>query len=806
MSVQANESATVSKDDKVAVEHHVGPTNPFIKFKKEEIEQSIPDRFEQIARSHAHKVAVKTRQHALTYSEANQTANRVARAILAQRGSEEEPIALLLENDVHVFAAILGVLKAGKIYVPLEPAYPQARNSFMLQDSQARLIVTNNKNLALAEELSSSALPVINIDELGSSFSSDNLDLSVSPDATAYILYTSGSSGQPKGVMQNHRNVLQQAMIHTNSLHISDQDRQTLMQSCSFTRSIKEMYGALLNGATLFPYAWDEGLAGVQDWLLQEEITIYGSVVTTFRTLVDTLAGEEQFPNLRLIYLGGGHLYRRDVEKFQELFAPHCLLVHGMGSTEAGTVIRSFIDMQTKITDSVVPVDQILEDMEVLILDDSGKPLGPEHTGEIAVRSPYLALGYWRRPELTKAAFRPDPEGSETRIYLTGDLGRIRRDGSLEIVGRKDSQVKVRGFRVELGAVESALQDLESVKETAVIAQPTVGEDNRLIAYLTPAVQPPPTADALRNALGEKLPDHMVPSTFVVMAEMPRTPTGKIDRRSLPAPGYARPALASEYVAPDTDRQRTLAEIWSQVLGVNQVGVHDSFFDLGGNSLLAMRLFSQIEEEFGISCSITSFLATPTIEQLDHIIEEESSAPGVAAGVVDSRVETQEDKGPGWKRFTRKVLQVLALYAPMSFRTWLHRTRGVKLGEGVWIGAGVIIDGAYPQLVSIGDNVAMSVRCTIIAHFRTPPADALAGNKPLLRIEDDVYLGPGTIILPNVTIGRGAVVSAGSVVSQSIPPMTMVQGNPARPVARCGVPLRGHTYEEFLRKLEPIEE
>jgi acetyltransferase-like isoleucine patch superfamily enzyme len=142
----------------------------------------------------------------------------------------------------------------------------------------------------------------------------------------------------------------------------------------------------------------------------------------------------------------------------------------------------------------------------------------------------------------------------------------------------------------------------------------------------------------------------------------------------------------------------------------------------------------------------------------------------------------------------------------MSFRTWLHRTRGVKLGEGVWIGAGVIIDGAYPQLVSIGDNVAMSVRCTIIAHFRTPPADALAGNKPLLRIEDDVYLGPGTIILPNVTIGRGAVVSAGSVVSQSIPPMTMVQGNPARPVARCGVPLRGHTYEEFLRKLEPIED
>jgi amino acid adenylation domain-containing protein len=427
----------------------VGPTNTFIEFKKENIEQSIPDRFEQQVDRYPNRLAVKAKSHALTYDTLNKVTNRVARAILAQRGEGEEPIALLLGHSGSAIIAILGILKAGKIYVPLDPSYPQARMTYMLEDSQAGLIVTNNKNLSLAASLAThratqNVCPVLNINEIDTSLSTENLGLSIPPDTNAYLIYTSGSTGQPKGVVHTHRNALHKIRGYTNHCHICADDRLLLLASFSFSSSTATIFGALLNGAAVFPFnVKEQGLTRLAGWLIQEEITIYHSVATSFRHFIGTLTGEETFPKLRLIRLGSETIYKQDVELYRRHFPQDCILYVGMSTTETGSVCRYFVDKETEITDNVVPAGHAVEGMEILLLDDEGQTVGLNQVGEIAVRSRCLSPGYWRRPDLTRAKFLPDPEGGDKRIYLTGDLGRMRPDGCLEHLGRKDFQVKI---------------------------------------------------------------------------------------------------------------------------------------------------------------------------------------------------------------------------------------------------------------------------------------------------------------------------------------------------------------------------
>ena len=283
----------------------------------------------------------------------------------------------------------------------------------------------------------------------------------------------------------------------------------------------------------------------------------------------------------------------------------------------------------------------------------------------------------------------------------------------------------------------------------------------------------------------------------------PAEPKGQ---RKLSRTGRSRPELDVPFLGPRDDLERQLTAIWEEVLDVQSVGVRDSFFDLGGNSLLAMRLFAQTEGTCGSVSSLASFFQTPTIEQVARILRGEDSPVPAATEEGSEPAESKPMRDSFWKGLRNRVLQVIALYAPgfKTTRVRLHRMRGVKIGNNVAIGTSVIIETAYPQLVSIGNNVSISMRSVIVAHFRESTDRAKSGNKPSVRIEDDAYIGAGAIILPNLTIGQGAVVTAGSVVSQSIPPLTMVQGNPAKVVAHCGVPLAGNTYEDFVRNLRPI--
>jgi amino acid adenylation domain-containing protein len=610
----------------------VHPTNAFIRFAKEETEQSIPQRFEQQASCYPDRLAVKTRNDQLTYAALNKVANRVARALLAQRGAGAESIALLLEHDASMIAAILGVLKAGKVYVPLDPSFPYARNAYILDDSQAGLIITNNENRSLGESLSENRHSLINIDEISATLSDENINLSISADNLANIIYTSGSTGQPKGVVQNHRNALQVAMRYTNGLQIGAEDRLTLLQSYSVAGSVSNMLGALLNGASLFPYNVKEvGLIELADLLIDEEITVYHSVPTVFRQFANTLTGKEEFPELRLVRLGGEPVHAEDVQLYKKYFPSDSIFVNSYGASEAASVLRYCVDKDTEISDAMVPVGYPLGDIEILLLDDDGKAVGFDQVGEIAIKSRYISPGYWRKPDLTRATFITDPQDEGERIYRTGDLGYMQLDGCLVVTGRNDFRVKIRGFRIEVAEIELALRGLTKIKEAAVVAHEDQRGEKQLVAYVVPEPEQAPAISELRAFLKDKLPDYMVPSAFVVLETLPLTPNGKLDRLALPAPSLSRPELDTHFVAPRTPAEEQLVGIWEEVLGLERVGIHDDFFELGGHSLLATRVVSRVRGALRAELPLRYLFETPTVAGLAERIEAvQGYAPSAA--------------------------------------------------------------------------------------------------------------------------------------------------------------------------------
>jgi len=599
-------------------------TGTFVEFNKDEIEQSIPKRFEEQARKYSNRTAVVTRNQTLTYDQLNQGVDRLAGAILHQRGGRQEPIALLLEQSASAISTILGVLKAGKIYVPLDTTYPQARIEYILEDSQAAVIVTNNRNFSLARELAKhNRCQLLNIDELDASSFVEEPDSSISPDSLAWILYTSGSTGQPKGVVQTHRNVLHDIMNYTNAFHICQVDRLILLTSYSVVDTVRTMYGALLNGASLYPLdVKEEGLTHLADWLNHHQITIYRSFSTLFRHFIDTLDGEQQFPKLRLLYLCGEPVYRKDLELYKRHFSPDCIFVNGIGSTECLTYRWYLMDKKTQVNDNNVPVGYPLEDIEVLLLDDDGKEVAFNEIGEMSVKSRYLSPGYWCRPEVSQVKFLPDPNGGDEWIYRTGDLGLILNDGCLVHMGRKDFQAKIRGYRIEVSEIEAVLVNIDNIKEAVVVLREDRPRDKYLAAYIVPSRQPALSITALRHALAEKLPGYMVPSAFIILDALPLLPNGKLDRQRLPYPDSSRPNLDTPFIVPETSVEQALAKIWAEVLNVNHVGAHDNFFDLGGHSLAATRIVSRVIEHFQVDLPLQSLFQSPTVAEMATVIAE----------------------------------------------------------------------------------------------------------------------------------------------------------------------------------------
>jgi acyl-coenzyme A synthetase/AMP-(fatty) acid ligase/thioesterase domain-containing protein/acyl carrier protein len=492
----------------------------------------------------------------------------------------------------------------------------------MLGDSGAIVIVTNSASLTAAYGLAGEEHQVINLDEIADDLSEDNLCLPIASSSLAYILYTSGSTGNPKGVVQSHRNVLHNTMRHTNAYCICSDDRQSLLYTSSVYGGQRDMYNALLNGASLHIYSVKvDGIFGLADWIINNEISIYCSVATIFRQFSETLTGCESFDSVRLIKLGGEATYKREVDAYKKYFSPDCIMHCGLGSTETGMVRSFYINKSTPINGNTVPLGYPVDDMEVLLLDEVGKPVIAGNIGEIAIKSRYIALGYWRNPELTQKVFKVDPEDGDVRTYFTGDLGIIHPDGCLEHRGRKDFQIKIRGNRVEVSEVEMALLAQGTIKDVVIVGWKDPQGIDKLVAYLVSGETKPSIA-ALQQALAAKLPEFMVPSYFVWLDTLPLLPNGKLDRKALPTPGNDRTSLGHEYTEPSTPLERRLIEIWSSLLGVSKIGIHDPFFELGGDSLSAVMMFAALDKELGVSLPTSTLAEHPTIHKLAYILSD----------------------------------------------------------------------------------------------------------------------------------------------------------------------------------------
>lgn len=603
------------------------PTDLFTPFDQTAIEQTIIDRFEQMAQKYGQRVAVTAGGQQLTYGALNRLANRLAHAILADDEAEPLPVALLLDHDAPIIVTLCGVLKAGRAYVALDPGYPRARLNHILADLQPALIVTNDKNLAAARSLAGET-SLLNLDQLDPTLPDDNPDLTLSAETLAAILYTSGSTGRPKGVQRNHRHILHRVWLETNDYHITAADNISLLYACSFGASVADIFITLLNGATLCLYdVKTEGLTRLTDWLINEEITFFHLPADLMRQYLDILSADVTFPQMRQI-TPSGRLYKRDVERLWAHLPDDAQIIQRLASTETSMVTRLIIDRDTVIDSDIVPVGYPLPGKEVILIDEQGQPVGVNDIGEIMIKSRYLSPGYWRRPDLTETKFR-SANGNGERLYRMGDLGRFRPDGRLEFLGRVDFQVKIRGYRIDLNEVEAALYNLTEVKTVVVTAPDAPTGDKQLVAYVVPTASSVIVAD-LRAALAAKLPVYMLPTHFMLLNQLPLTANGKIDRRALPPLDRFALAPTRPYVPPRTPLEESLTQLWAEVLGLKRVGIEDNFFELGGHSISALRLLAQVETLIGQKLALTDLLQAPSVTQLIAHLRHEAPASTTA--------------------------------------------------------------------------------------------------------------------------------------------------------------------------------
>lgn len=575
--------------------------------------QSIPDCFrEQVARF-PDRLAIKYDHRALTYRQLDQVTDAAGHAILDHIGFDTHRIVLLVDQGIDAAIAMLATLKAGAAYVPLDPMLPGEILRGLVDDADPALILADADHFDIAQSLESGVRHALCVSGMTDHALAAAPGLAISPDAVAYIYYTSGSTGTPKGVFDSHRNILHNIRRYTNRLSISHEDRMTLLQSPHFSGAVSSLFCALLNGAASFPYnIRRDGLERVPDWLRSENISIFHSVPAIFREVVR--GGD--FPSLRCVRLEGDQASHHDLELFRACCSPNAMLANGLGATECGLICQWRFDAETPIPSGPVPIGEPIDDMDVALLADDGNEVSAGDIGEIAVRSRHLALGYWRRPDLTAARFLADDADRALRTYRTGDLGRFLPGGLMQYVGRKDSLAKMRGEWVDIAAVEQVLLTLDGVREAAVAIQPHPNGELRLVAYVAAESGAAPTAECLRQQMTSRLPPLMIPSAWVFLPNLPLDGNLKIDRRALPTLPAERPADGTLFVAPRSVLETQIAEIWSDVLGIRNIGIEDSFFALGGDSLGVMKVQFRLRAAFAFTMSLETFFDHPTIAHL----------------------------------------------------------------------------------------------------------------------------------------------------------------------------------------------
>ncbi|HJS23819.1 MAG TPA: amino acid adenylation domain-containing protein, partial [Pyrinomonadaceae bacterium] len=591
---------------------------------------SIQELFEQQAARDPGAVALIFGERQVSYGELNTKANQLAHHLRSLGVGPETLVGLMVERSVEMVVGLLGILKAGGAYVPLDPQYPIDRLAFMIEDTQVPVVLTQEH---LLDSMPSHWGTVLCLDSDWETIeyeSDQNPDNRINAENLAYVIYTSGSTGRPKGVCVTHRGVVR-VVKETNYARL-DQDEVFLqIAPISFDASTFEIWAALLNGARLVIYPPERlSLEELAATLRRHEVTTLWITTGLFHVMVERQV--EALKGLRQIITGGDVMMPAMAEKvLREV--PTCQSNNMYGPTEA-TTFTTFYPMVAEELGSNVSIGKPISNTEVYVLDEHMSPVGIGMAGELYIAGDGLARGYLRRAELTADRFVPHPfsEAGGARLYRTGDLVRFLDDGRIEFLGRADGQVKVRGYRVELGEIEAALREHPGLRAAIVEARREADGERQMVGYVVSANGEAITSSQLREWLRQRLPDYMVPSVFVTLDELPLTANGKVDRKALPDPAVARQEEAREYVAPRNAVEEVLSGIWTEVLKQEQVSVHDNFFELGGHSLLATQVISRVREAFKIELPLMKLFDQPTVAGFATAVEVElSKAAGLTA-------------------------------------------------------------------------------------------------------------------------------------------------------------------------------
>ena len=605
--------------------------------------------------------AVVFEDETLTYAELDAKANQLARHLQGLGVGPDVLVGVCLERSFEMVAGLLAVLKAGGAYVPIDPTYPAERIAFMLEDADPPVLLSQAK---LRDTLPAHRAQVLYLDtdwaEIAKQ-SSERVNADVNPEHLAYVIYTSGSTGKPKGAMNPHRAIVNRLLWMQEAYEIGPGDAVLQKTPFSFDVSVWEFFWPLLTGARLVVAKPDghKDASYLADLIKKEYMTVMHFVPSMLYLFLEEANLGERCKSLRHVVCSGEAL---PFDLQEQFFAKVDAQLHNLyGPTEAAVDVTHWTCQQDS-KERVVPIGYPVANTQIHILDEKLNPVPDGEAGELHIGGVQVARGYHKRPKLTAERFIGDPFSDKpgARLYKTGDLARRRGDGAVEFLGRIDFQVKLRGFRVELGEIEAVLNSFEGVKQSVVVAQERDGE-MRLVAYLVWQDEPASRSE-LNRFLETKLPDYMVPAVFVTLPELPLSPNGKVDRKRLPEPTRQRPDLEQAYAPPRNDLERFLTGLWTETLDLEHVGIYDKFFELGGSSLQAAQFVNRLQKELGEFIYIVTIFEAPSVSEYAAMLERDY-ANAVAkrfGGVVPApKTSKVEKKSQGVTAETLRVFQTV---------------------------------------------------------------------------------------------------------------------------------------------------
>jgi amino acid adenylation domain-containing protein len=584
--------------------------------------------FERQATQTPNAIAVESSEGQLTYRQLNRRANQLAHHLLRLGLAADQRVAICLDRNSMMLLALLGVLKGGGAFVPLDPTLPASRLAFMIEDAAATIVLTESR---YKDQFAGDTLRAIPLDadwEAIAVESDEDPACLTTPDDLAYVMYTSGSTGMPKGVMIPHRGLVNYLTWCTESYGLTEGSGVPVHTSFAFDLTITSLLAPLVAGQRVLLLSDMLDIEALVETLEHVGDLSLIKLTPSHLQIIDRLLPREKAAGAVRSLIIGGEALHAETLAYWRTYAPNTRLVNEYGPTEAvvGCCVYTVPDDAPHI--GSVPIGRPIANVQLYVLDRDQQLVPTGAVGELYIGGAGLARGYLNRPELTDERFVPHPFAHQrgARLYRTGDLVRYRADGNLQYLGRIDDQVKIRGYRIELGEIENILRQCEGVDESAVLVRDDKAGEPQLVAYVVPTDQDLST-HGLREELKEKLPSYMVPAAIIVLPAIPLTTNGKIDRKALPAPDMSLATRAEEFVAPRSDAEQTLAQIWAEVLRLERVGIHDKFFEIGGHSLKATQVVSRIREVFDVELPLRRIFEQPTVAELastvtDAILEQ----------------------------------------------------------------------------------------------------------------------------------------------------------------------------------------